>query len=355
MIAPCSFSLEQFSEFDGHERVYELRDTMSGLHGFIAIHRTGKRAAVGGTRMFPYASEEDALRDVLRLSHAMSDKCAIAGVDYTGGKAVMIGDPAADKTPMLLKSYAQAVHELNGAFKTGEDVGISEADVQYMLTLSPHFIGRTGSAGDPSPFAALSAFQVMAAALPFVFGVHDFHGLTIGVKGVGKVGGALVDHLVQAGARVTVADLRPEAIAAVCESHPSIQVADAASIHAAPVDIFAPCAMGNEITASTAREIRARLICGAANNQLADETLADVLFSRGIWYIPDVLANAGGLLNVVDELESGGFDRARVQGRIEILAQKCGFICSQAAHEFRTPLSVAQKLFINRPEFALCN
>lgn len=303
-------------EYDNHKLVKRFEDKKTGLKGFVAIHNDNLGPAVGGTRMFPYVSEEEAIEDVLRLSKAMSYKCALAGVKYGGGKAVVLGDPK-NKTPQLIKAYAREVDKLHGKFRTGEDVGISEDDVQLMLEVSPYFIGKRGFAGDPSPFASLSTFYSIETACELHLGAKSLEGISITVKGLGKVGSELVRLLVNEGAIVSAADINPEAIERVKSKFTNIKIIDPDKIHTFDVEVFAPCAMGNEITESTKSEIKAKIICGAANNQLANSGLGEWLHDNGILYIPDYVVNAGGLINVVDELEPGGYNRVRVDERIK--------------------------------------
>lgn len=309
-------NFKQFKEFDNHKLVKRFEDNATGLKGYVSIHNDNLGPAVGGTRMFPYQSEEDAIKDVLKLSKAMSYKCALAGVKYGGGKAVIIGDPK-NKTPELIKAYAKEIDKLHGEFRTGEDVGISEDDVQLMLEVSPFFIGKRGFAGDPSPFASLSTFYSIQIACELWLGVKNLEGLTVAVKGVGKVGSELVRLLVNEKAIVYVADVNPDAIDKIKTSFPKVKISDSSTIHTLSVDVFSPCAMGNEVTQSTKSEIRAKIICGAANNQLGTAEIGDWLHEKGILYIPDYIANAGGLINVVDELEPGGYNKERVDKRIK--------------------------------------
>ncbi len=304
--------LKNFPEFENHKAVYEFAEPQNGLHGFIAIHRTFLSLAVGGTRMFPYASAEEALRDCLRLSSAMSHKCALANVGYGGGKGVIIADPEKEKTPELLLAYADKVNELHGQFYTGEDVGLSADDVKIMLKKSDYFIGKPGLAGDPSPFAALGVFYAMAEAAKSVFGSDDLRGRTVAIKGVGKVGGELARLLAKAGAKLTIADLRQDVADALRAELPGVKIVDPTQIHKEDVEIYAPCAMGNDLTEQSATEIRAKIICGGANNQLSSAAVGQKVFDAGILYIPDYIANAGGLINVVDELNAGGYNRERV-------------------------------------------
>lgn len=312
-------SLSHLPDFADHKAVFRFEEPSVGLKGFIAIHNENLGPATGGTRMYPYATEEDALRDVLRLSRAMTYKCALAGVRHGGGKAVIIADPEKNKNEEFLRAYARIVDELSGRFSTGEDVGITEDDVQIMLRESRNFNGRRGVAGDPSPYAALSTFYAMQVALTETLGVNEFFKVSVAIKGVGKCGGELLRLLAGAGASVSAADIKPQVIEAVRMKFPQIAIIPSEYIHKEDAMVFSPCALGNDITESTISEIHAKIICGAANNQLSSPEVGDELYAREIFYVPDYVANAGGLINVVDELEEGGYSRKRVLYRIERL------------------------------------
>ncbi|HYE59742.1 MAG TPA: Glu/Leu/Phe/Val dehydrogenase dimerization domain-containing protein [Candidatus Kapabacteria bacterium] len=331
-----------------HQLVIKISEPSVGLRGFIAIHNTVPGPAVGGTRMFPYTSEEEALADVLRLSEAMTYKCAVAGVRYGGGKAVIIADPTKDKHEGLLRAYARKVASLQGKFFTGEDVGMSESDVQLLLTEAPYFIGKSNFAGDPSPFAALSTFYAIQVSTKHLFGSEDLHGKAVAVKGVGKVGGELVRLLVEAGAKVTIADISEYAVRKVKEAYPEVCVTQAETIHQSPVHIYAPCALGGEFSDKTYLDVRAPIICGAANNQLASIHIGDKLQEKGILYVPDVVANAGGLIDVVDELEEGGFNKERVKERIYGLRGTLQTILDRSDVTQRSPHRVMQELVENK-------
>lgn len=337
-------NLPEFTEFDNHKIVYRFEDLSVGLKGFIAIHNDNLGPATGGTRMFPYVSERDALADVLKLSRAMTYKCALAGVRHGGGKAVIIGDPEKDKSERLIRAYARKISELNGRLYTGEDVGISEDDVQIMLQESKFFIGRRGVAGDPSPYAALSVFYTIQEAITEVFGVSDLFGRTVAVKGIGKVGGELLRLLLGAGAKVIAADVKPGVVGAVRARYPQIRIVKSEGIHAEKADIFSPCAMGGDITKKNVKEIRARIVCGGANNQLGSAEVGDELFKRNIFYVPDYVANAGGLINVVDELEEGGYNRKRVLSRIEKMKNMLQTIHLFSRQKRQAPNRVADRL-----------
>lgn len=311
--------LEEFPEFDRHERVVRFSDQQSGLLGFIAIHRKRGPLSTGGTRFFDYADESLALRDVLRLSKAMSAKCVVAGLPYGGAKAVIIGDPKKKKTRELLSAYAEVVASLEGVFRTGEDVGMTEADVQFLLTQSNFFNGKSDVAGDPSPFAAQSTHVVMKSILEVHRGRSALSGLRVAVRGVGKVGAALAGTLAAEHAELTISDIDHNALQWVSAKLSNTTVISNDDIPFLPVDVYAPCAMGNEVTDENVQNFRAAIICGGANNQLAHQGLADILERNGTLFVPDYLANAGGLINVSDELEADGYHRERVNKRIDSL------------------------------------
>lgn len=304
-------------EYKGHQNIFEVSNQEAGLWGFIAIHNTVLGPAVGGTRMYPYQSKKDAVIDVLRLSHAMTYKCALAGVNFGGGKGVIIGDPKTKKTAKLLQAYAEQINQLRGAFFTGEDVGITEDDVQIMLKFSPFFIGRKDKAKDPSPYAAISTFIAIKTASEKLFNLHSLLGRTVFVKGVGKVGSYLIDLLVEDGARVTIADIDKEAIKKIIDKWANVKVDAESNLYKQEYDIFSPCALGNELNEKTIPKLRVKLICGAANNQLKNDQAGKMLFEKGIIYVPDYIANAGGLINVVDELNPFGYNAARVKIQIQ--------------------------------------
>ena len=309
-------SISHLPEFDSHKAVYRFEDVSVGLSGFIAIHNENLGPATGGTRMYPYPSEREALADVLRLSRAMTYKCAIAGVRHGGAKAVIIGNPDTNKAEALLRAYARIVNELKGRFTTGEDVGITEDDVQVMFEESSLFNVRKELAGDPSPDAALSTFYAMQVAVSELFGSEKIAGRTVALKGIGKVGSRLLTLLIEVGAQVTAADIKDSVTQSVREKFPQVKLVGSEKIHLEPADIFSPCALGGDLSAATVNVLPAKIICGAANNQLASPEAGDLLSRRDIAYVPDYVANAGGLINVMDEREAGGYNRERVLNRI---------------------------------------
>lgn len=337
-------NFEDLPEFDNHKAVYRFEDSSVGLRGFIAIHNDNLGPATGGTRMFPYVSEKEALRDVLKLSRAMTYKCALAGIRHGGGKAVIIGDPEKNKTEEMLRSYARIINKLDGVFTTGEDAGITEDDVQIMFEESDFLNGRRGVAGDPSPYAALSTFYTMQVALAEAANIYEFFNIKIAIKGVGKVGSELLKLLVGAGAEVVIADVRVATIDVIKAKFPQVGVVATDVIHREPVEVFSPCALGNDITDKNIDEIKSKIICGAANNQLESSEVGDILFKRNIFYVPDYVANAGGLINVMDEREEGGYNKKRVLHRIEHLKDTLRTIYLFSEQKNQAPNRVADRL-----------
>ncbi len=331
--------------FDNHKLVIKIKDDKAGLKGFIAIHNDNLGSpAVGGTRMFPYASENEALIDVLKLSRAMTYKCAIAKVPHGGAKGVIIGNPKKEKTEKLLKAYAKIVSSLNGAFCTGEDVGITQEDVNVMLQVSNYFIGKSEFAGDPSPYAALSTFYAMQSAVYYVDKKITLKDVSVAIKGVGKVGRALVGLLYDVGANIYVSDIDKKALSEIKIKFPKINIADNKKIHTLPVDVYSPCALGNEISMENADTIQARIICGAANNQLADGKIGDWLFRHSIVYIPDYVANSGGLIDVVDELAKDGYKKQRVLKKINNIKNTVKKILNLSIKENKSPHRVSDEI-----------
>ncbi|HKJ96083.1 MAG TPA: Glu/Leu/Phe/Val dehydrogenase dimerization domain-containing protein [Gammaproteobacteria bacterium] len=309
-------------EFDGHERVLFGSDAATGLRAIIAIHDTTRGPALGGCRMWPYASESDALTDVLRLSRGMTYKSAVANLDLGGGKAVIIGDPHRDKTPSLMRAMGRMIDDLGGRYITAEDSGTGVDDLKLMATETRHVVGiaekrRADGAlhdGDPSPATAEGVFIGIQACLREAFGRDDFTGIRVAVQGVGSVGGRLARRLAEAGALVTVSDVR-EDVARHLADEIGATVAPENTILAADVDVLAPCALGAIINDDSLPRLRARIVAGAANNQLAEPRHGLALADRGILYAPDYVINAGGVIDV--GVEYGGYDAQLVQRRIE--------------------------------------
>ncbi|WP_241997286.1 Glu/Leu/Phe/Val dehydrogenase dimerization domain-containing protein [Rhodococcus sp. SMB37] len=299
-----------------HEQVVFHEDAATGLRAIIAVHSTALGPALGGTRFYPYVDDATALEDVLRLSWGMTYKAAVAGVNLGGGKAVILGDPALDQSDELLAAYGRFVDSLGGRYVTAVDVCTHAGDLDVIGMHTAHAVGRTtaaGGSGDSSPVTALGVFQAMRAGVRTVWGRDTLAGHRVGVEGLGKVGYRLVELLARDGADIVVSDVNPVALARVTSDFPSVKVAD--GVLTSSLDIYAPCALSGTLTAATGGMIDAQLVCGAANNQLADPTVEEILRGRGIIWVPDYVANAGGLIQVAGEVD--GSDAATVRGRVE--------------------------------------
>jgi valine dehydrogenase (NAD+) len=328
-----------------HEQVVFCHDRASGLRSIIAIHSTALGPGLGGTRFYPYASTADALRDVLNLSRGMSYKNALAGLDLGGGKAVIIGDPARDKTEALLRAYGRFVQSLNGRYITACDVGTYSADMDVIARECSFVTGRTvahGGAGDSSVLTAYGVFQGMRASAEAMWGEPTLAGRTVGVAGVGKVGHHLVKHLVDDGARVVVTDVNPAAVDAMVTQYGATSVVDADALVRAEIDVYAPCALGGALTDEVVDVLTARIVCGAANNQLDHPGIEKALADRGILYAPDFCVNSGGVIQVADELEGFSFERAeqRASGIFETTQE----VFALAEAESMTPEEAAERL-----------
>jgi leucine dehydrogenase len=315
---------------DGYEQVVFCSDDQSGLRAIIAIHSTALGPALGGTRFYPYDTEEQALTDVLRLSKGMTYKAAAAGLDLGGGKAVIIGNPKRTKNEELLRAYGRFVETLGGRYITAEDVGTSLEDMDTVRRESRWVTGCShtyGGSGDPSPVTAYGVLQGIKACLLEAYGNSDVSGKTVAVQGVGKVGHALCGYLVKAGAKVKIADVDVDNLARSVKDH-GVETVPLEEIHKLDVDVFAPCALGGVVNDDTISELRCRIIAGAANNQLAREEHGEKLRDLGILYAPDFVINAGGLINVEDELR--GYDRGRAMRSVEGIYKQLQHIFSIA-------------------------
>jgi leucine dehydrogenase len=302
--------------FDGHERIWLGRDGSRGLTAIVAVHDTTLGPALGGTRVWPHESFEAALTDALRLSRGMTLKAAIAGVPFGGGKAVIIADSRTDKTHALLDAYAEMLATLDGQYYTGEDVGLTLADADYLRARTPNVSGTTqGGSGNPSPVTAQGVFLGLKAALAFRTGGDSLAGVRVAVQGLGSVGWSLCRQLHEAGAQLIVADIDPDRVTRAAEAF-GAEAMPAGRIVEADADIFAPCALGGILSAETIPQLRAGIVAGAANNQLARHEDARLLLERGVLYAPDYVINAGGLMNVAAELDRDGYDRERVMARL---------------------------------------
>lgn len=295
-----------------HEEIIYCYNKEVGLKAIIAIHNTTLGPALGGTRMWPYRSEEDALVDVLRLSKGMTYKASVAGLNLGGGKAVIIGDPKKDKSEGMFRAFGAYVNSLQGRYITAEDVGTTVHDMEYVFMETPFVTGipkALGGSGDPSPYTAHGTLQGIKAAVKTKLGTDSLGGVRVAVQGLGAVGSHLVEYLVKEGAQVTIADIDQIRIKKLADKF-NLKVIDPENIVTSDCDVFAPCAMGAVINDKTINNLKCKVIAGGANNQLAESRHGDALFELGILYAPDYVINAGGLMNVFVELEGYSSDRA---------------------------------------------
>lgn len=301
-----------------HEQVVFGYDPDANLKAIIAIHNTVLGPALGGARMWPYESEHDALRDVLRLSRGMSYKAALAGLNLGGGKAVIIGDPEKDKNEILFRAFGRLIDSLQGRYITAEDVGTSLSDMEWVRAETNYVTGIAeahGGSGDPSPVTARGVFFGMKACAEHALGTPSLRGVRVAVQGMGHVGTWLAKFLHAEGAELLVSDTHPDRVAEAAERF-NAEVVDPEGIYAVDAEIFAPCALGAIINDDTIPQFKFKIIAGAANNQLADENRhGGVLKERSILYAPDYAINAGGLINVENELE--GYNRERALAQAE--------------------------------------
>ncbi|MFD9864263.1 Leu/Phe/Val dehydrogenase [Streptomyces alboflavus] len=306
------------SEQGGHEQVVLCQDRASGLKAVIAIHSTALGPALGGTRFYPYASEDAAVADALNLARGMSYKNAMAGLDHGGGKAVIIGDPDRIKSEELLLAYGRFVASLGGRYVTACDVGTYVADMDVVARECRWTTGRSpehGGAGDSSVLTAFGVFQGMRASAQHLWGDPSLRGRKVGVAGVGKVGHILVEHLLEDGAEVVITDVREDSLLRITSKHPEVTaVADTETlIRTEGLDVYAPCALGGALNDTTVPLLTAKVVCGAANNQLEHPGVEKDLADRGILYAPDYVVNAGGVIQVADELHGFDFDRCKAK------------------------------------------
>ncbi len=345
-------TIRSIPEFDNHEMVLVLTEKKAGLTAYVGIHSTTLGPALGGTRMQAYPTVEKGLIDALELSQAMSYKCALAKLPYGGGKGVIVFDPSSSANrDEILKAYARLVHNLGGLFKTGTDMGITEDDVRMMHKHTPHMLGMTeADRGNlsTSSSAALGVFYTIKTAAKVKFGSEDLSNLTIGIKGVGKLGGELVRLVHDDGAKVLIADTNKQACIDLDNKYKNVKVLDSSIIHASAMDIYAPCAIGHEFKEDMIDQLKCKIVAGGANNQLATPEAGDSLMEAGILYAPDYIANAGGLIYVADELEAGGFDKDRVVDRIKAIPETLMDIFLRSETQGLATHRVADQIAIER-------
>ncbi|PTW63285.1 leucine dehydrogenase [Breoghania corrubedonensis] len=329
-------------EFRGHEQIVFGHDAASGLKTIIAIHDTRLGPAAGGCRMWRYESGDAALTDALRLSRGMTYKNALAGLDFGGGKAVIIADAQKDKTEALLEAFGTQVERLAGRYRTAEDVGISTADMDVVARRTAFALGtaKTGL-GDPSPYTALGVFEGIKAAVRFRLKHDDLSGLTVSVQGLGNVGFGVARYLYEAGARLVVSDINDRSVARAIETF-SARPVDPNAAHKTDADIFCPCALGAGLNSVTIPEIRAGIVAGAANNQLASDQDGKRLLDAGILYAPDYAINAGGIISIA--LAGPGDKDTLVREKTIAIGQTLTRIFERAQTENLPTQTIADKL-----------
>lgn len=330
-----------------HEQVVFCHDPASGLKAIIGLYSTALGPGLGGTRFYPYATEADALADVLALSQGMAFKNALAGLDLGGGKAVIIGDPQTDKSEALLRAYGRFVESIHGRYFTACDVGTFSPDMDVIARETSYVTGRTvehGGAGDSSVLTAFGVYQGMRASAAHTWGDAALAGRTVGIAGVGKVGRHLVRHLVEEDAQVVVTDVDTAALEAITATHPSVRVVDSTqALVAEQLDVFAPCALGHALSDAVVAALSAQVVCGGANNQLAHDGTAKLLSEKGITYAPDYCVNAGGVIQVADELDPSGFSFERAQARATGIFDTTLAVLDRAASEQVTTAEAADR------------
>ena len=335
--------------FEGHESVQAFHDERTGLKTVIAVHSTARGPGAGGCRMWPYPSSEAALEDVLRLSRAMSYKNAMADLELGGGKSVIIGDSRTDKSPALFEAFGRAVDKVGGRYWAAEDVGTSPADMVHARKTTRFVAGLDGhraASGDPSPVTAEGVFRGIALAARRAFG-GGLAGLTVAIQGVGHVGGFLAEKLHAAGAKLIVADVNTEALRAVAQAT-GAKVVDPDAIFDSEAEVFAPCALGGAISLQTLARLKARVVAGGANNQIATPEAGRALFETGLIYAPDYVINGGGITNVAGEIRalerSEAFDPAWVETKLARLMQTLDEVFDRSLDEGRPTHVVADEI-----------
>lgn len=326
---------------DGFERLVLAEEPSVGLRTLICLHSTVLGPAAGGCRMWRYQDDAEAITDVTRLARGMTYKNAMADLGLGGGKSVIIGDPRKDKTPELMRAFGRAVNSLNGRYYTAEDVGISTEDMACAAEETRFAVGLSGRSGDPSPWTAEGVFRCLLVGASHVYGSEDLQGRKVLVQGLGHVGMSLAEKLHLAGAELIVTDIHQAALEdAASRLDATVCAPDA--VFDQEIDIFAPCALGGVLNAVSAEQLSAKLICGAANNQLATPEIADVLRERGITYLPDYVVNAGGIISVASEIHDK--DDAWRQERLYGIAGRVAQMLERAAAEGRSTTLIADEM-----------
>lgn len=336
------FALSVFSqaEYDNHEQVVFCSDESSGLKAIIAVHNTNCGPGVGGCRFWDYQSDEEALVDVLRLSKGMTYKNALAGLNFGGGKAVIIGDPKKLKSEALFRAFGRALNNLNGTYYSAEDVNITTGDIMIAHQETDFVVGLEGKSGNPAPFTALGTYLGIKAAAKHKFGTEDLAGKKLSIQGLGSVGMYLCEHLHKEGAELFVTDINPDAIAEAVEKYNATAIS-LDEIYGVDVDIYVPCALGATINDDTIPQLKAKVVAGCANNQLAEPRHGHVLKELGILYAPDYAINAGGIINIYFEQDENGYDADKATAKVGEIYQTLIDIFERADKEDKPTHEIA--------------
>ncbi|MFY0689023.1 MAG: Glu/Leu/Phe/Val dehydrogenase [Cyclobacteriaceae bacterium] len=351
---PQAITFDAFSKMAEmeHEQLVFCNDKDTGLRAIIAIHNTVLGPAMGGTRMWNYASTTEAAIDALRLARGMTFKNAIAGLNIGGGKAVIIGDSRTQKNEALMRRFGRFVDSLGGRYWTAEDVGMSTQDMEYIGMETDYVTGlpqSMGGSGDPSPVTAYGVYVGMKAAAKKVYGSDDLSGKKVLVQGTGNVGSYLIGYLVKDGAKVSVSDIFEDKITKVVKEH-GVLVVDPDKVYDADMDIYAPCALGATLNDETIGKLKCAIVAGGANNQLLDENLhGRALKDQGILYAPDFLINSGGITNVYYE-QQGNYNRDKVFGQTEQIFDILSNVIKTSEEQDITTHAAAQQLAMKRIE-----
>ena len=311
-----------------HEKVLFINNEKAGLKAIIAVHNTNLGPAIGGCRLFPYASYDDALFDVLRLSRGMSHKNAVAGLPHGGGKGVIIADPS-QKTEAMFEAFGEAVNNLGGDYITAEDVNTTCADAMVMLRKTNHICGLPMNSGDPSPFTARGVWQGIKATAKVALGRDDLEGLTIAVQGLGKVGWDLCRHLHESGAKLIIANRSNKEMAEKAIAEFGAKIVATEEIYAQECDIFSPNAMGAILNPTTIPQLKCKAVAGGANNQILDDASGIALKERGIFYAPDFVINGGGVINAAAEVD-GPYNKEEVLKKVDNIYNSIEHILSES-------------------------
>lgn len=324
----------------GHEQLIFNYDKVTGLRLIIAIHDTTLGPAAGGTRYWHYASEDEAIADALRLSRGMTYKNASMGLDFGGSKCVVYNDPE-EKSDLLLRAAGRFIEMLGGRIHTGEDVGLTPGDVEVMAQTTRYLVGRPHKSGDPSKAAAFGTYVSIRASLLHVFGSPETKGRTIAIQGTGNVGSDLARRLKADGARLIVTDIDMEKAHHVAQETGALTV-QPEEIYDQQADVFSPCALGLVLNRDTVQRLKAKIVCGSANNQLAQPEIAEELKARGILYAPDFIVNGGGIVNISDEFEDGGYDHERAFLKVARIGERLSEVFEHADREDVTTARAAE-------------